>query len=115
MSCSPTSNLDVLIARREDSAGDEVDKRVVATLPTILDGMGDEKDGGGDAHVVSIGTTNHPNSIDHALRHLGRFDREIDIGVPGAEAPCNLQRAAQYNPAACVGTSAETSAPSCAR
>ncbi len=74
--------VDALVPRREDGAGGEVEKRVVATLLTILDGMGDE----GDARVVVIGTTNRPNSIDPALRRPGRFDREIEIGVPDAEA-----------------------------
>ena len=74
--------VDALVPRREDGAGGEVEKRVVATLLTILDGM--EKEGktdeeGGD-RVVVIGTTNRPNAIDPALRRPGRFDREIEIG-----------------------------------
>jgi AAA family ATPase len=70
--------VDALVPRREDGAGGEVEKRVVATLLTILDGMED----GGDEHarVVVIGTTNRPNAIDPALRRPGRFDREIEIG-----------------------------------
>lgn len=76
--------VDALVPRREDGAGGEVEKRVVATLLTILDGM--EDDGrdtidGGD-RVVVIGTTNRPNAIDPALRRPGRFDREIEIGKP---------------------------------
>jgi AAA family ATPase len=74
--------VDALVPRREDGAGGEVEKRVVATLLTILDGMEDEgKDNEDDGdRVVVIGTTNRPNAIDPALRRPGRFDREIEIG-----------------------------------
>ncbi|GLB45448.1 putative AAA domain (dynein-related subfamily) [Lyophyllum shimeji] len=76
--------VDALVPRREDSAGGEVEKRVVATLLTILDGM--EEGPHGEGRVVVIGTTNRPNAIDPALRRPGRFDREIEIGIPDAEA-----------------------------
>ncbi|KAJ7134465.1 AAA-domain-containing protein [Mycena epipterygia] len=76
--------VDALVPRREDGAGGEVEKRVVATLLTILDGM---EDGGDErTRVVVIGTTNRPNAIDPALRRPGRFDREIEIGIPDADA-----------------------------
>ena len=71
--------VDALVPRREDSPGGEVEKRVVATLLTILDGMEDEGAEGG--RVVVVGTTNRPNAIDPALRRPGRFDREIEIGT----------------------------------
>ncbi|CAK5284283.1 unnamed protein product [Mycena citricolor] len=74
--------VDALVPRREDGAGGEVEKRVVATLLTLLDGM----DSGEESRVVVIGTTNRPNAIDPALRRPGRFDREIEIGVPDVEA-----------------------------
>jgi len=70
--------VDAIVPRREDGAGGEVEKRVVATLLTILDGMEEAGDGGG--RVVVVGTTNRPNAIDPALRRPGRFDREIEIG-----------------------------------
>lgn len=70
--------VDALVPRREDGAGGEVEKRVVATLLTILDGM--EEGTNGEGRVVVIGTTNRPNAIDPALRRPGRFDREIEIG-----------------------------------
>jgi AAA family ATPase len=74
--------VDALVPRREDSPGGEVEKRVVATLLTILDGMEDEgTDGLGAGRVVVVGTTNRPNAIDPALRRPGRFDREIEIGI----------------------------------
>ncbi|PPR06044.1 hypothetical protein CVT26_007490 [Gymnopilus dilepis] len=77
--------VDALVPRREEGAGGEVEKRVVATLLTIMDGMEDETSDSPD-RVVVIGTTNRPNAIDPALRRPGRFDREIEIGIPDAEA-----------------------------
>ena len=50
--------------------------KVVAQLLTLMDGVKSR------GQVVCIGATNRPNSIDPALRRFGRFDREIDIGVP---------------------------------
>ena len=70
--------LDALCPKR-DGDGGEVEKRVVATLLTVMDGMGggtDEKE-----RVFVIAATNRPNSIDPALRRPGRFDREIEIGM----------------------------------
>ena len=71
--------VDALVPRREEGSGGEVEKRVVATLLTILDGM-DEERYQGQERVIVIGTTNRPNAIDPALRRPGRFDREIEIG-----------------------------------
>ena len=71
--------IDALVPKREDGAGGEVEKRVVATLLTILDGMGEDNEDG-NHRIVVIGTTNRPNAIDPALRRPGRFDREIEIG-----------------------------------
>lgn len=64
------------LAPKRDKANGEVEKRVVAQLLTLMDGMK------GRANVVVIAATNRPNTIDPALRRFGRFDREIDIGVP---------------------------------
>ena len=72
--------IDALVPRREEGAGGEVEKRVVATLLTILDGMESEASTA-EGRVVVIGTTNRPNAIDPALRRPGRFDREIEIGT----------------------------------
>lgn len=69
--------VDTLCPRR-DGDGGEVERRVVATLLTLMDGMttaGAEAD-----RVFVIAATNRPNSIDPALRRPGRFDREIEIG-----------------------------------
>lgn len=76
--------VDALVPRREEGAGGEVEKRVVATLLTILDGIDNASTF--DDRVVVIGTTNRPNAIDPALRRPGRFDREFEIGVPDADA-----------------------------
>jgi AAA family ATPase len=74
--------VDALVPSRDGGAGgggeSEVEKRVVATLLTLLDGMEGEEEG--ESRVVVIGTTNRPNAIDPALRRPGRFDREIEIG-----------------------------------
>ena len=71
--------VDALCPRREEGPGGEVEKRVVAQLLTILDGVEDES---GKDRVVVVATTNRPNAIDPALRRPGRFDREIEIGNP---------------------------------
>lgn len=71
--------VDALCPRREDGPGGEVDKRVVAQLLTIMDGM-DSDNSGDKEKVVVVATTNRPNAIDPALRRPGRFDREIEIG-----------------------------------
>ncbi len=67
--------LDSIAPKREDVSG-EVERRVVAQLLTLLDGIQ------GRDNVVVIGATNRQDAIDPALRRPGRFDREIEIGVP---------------------------------
>jgi transitional endoplasmic reticulum ATPase len=64
------------IAPKRDKTSGEVEKRVVSQLLTLMDGLK------GRGHVVVIAATNRPNTIDTALRRFGRFDRELDIGVP---------------------------------
>ncbi|VVA33925.1 PREDICTED: cell division [Prunus dulcis] len=64
------------IAPKRDKTNGEVERRIVSQLLTLMDGLKSR------AHVIVIGATNRPNSIDPALRRFGRFDREIDIGVP---------------------------------
>ena len=87
--------VDALAPKRESSGdgagGGEVEKRVVATLLSILDGVGEGEDGSTqEERVIVIGTTNRPNSIDPALRRPGRFDREIEIGMPLGLCPSCL-------------------------
>ena len=72
------------IAPDRESAYNEVDKRLVAQLLTLMDGLSSRGD------VVVIGATNRENSIDPALRRPGRFDREIEIGVPGMKARAEI-------------------------
>ncbi|KAM2527421.1 hypothetical protein TB1_024678 [Malus domestica] len=67
--------IDSIAPNREKTHG-EVERRIVSQLLTLMDGLKSH------AHVIVMGATNHPNSIDPALRRFGRFDREIDIGVP---------------------------------
>ena len=67
--------IDAIAPKREETKGD-VEKRVVAQLLTLMDGIKTR------GRVVIIGATNIPNSLDPALRRPGRFDREIHIGVP---------------------------------
>jgi transitional endoplasmic reticulum ATPase len=70
--------LDSIAPKRDEVSGD-VEKRIVSQLLTLMDGL--EARG----KVVVIGATNRVNSIDPALRRPGRFDREIEIGIPDEE------------------------------
>merc|ERR1712130_1004542 len=67
--------IDSIAPKREKTNG-EVERRIVSQMLTLMDGLKQR------ASVVVIGATNRPNSMDAALRRFGRFDREIDIGVP---------------------------------
>jgi len=67
--------IDSIAPKREKTNG-EVERRIVSQLLTLMDGMKQR------AHVIVMGATNRPNSIDPALRRFGRFDREVDIGIP---------------------------------
>jgi transitional endoplasmic reticulum ATPase len=67
--------LDAIAPKREEVTG-EVERRVVAQLLALMDGLG------GRGNVIVIGATNRPSALDPALRRPGRFDREIEIGVP---------------------------------
>jgi len=67
------------IAPKRDEVSGEVEKRIVSQLLTLMDGMKNR------GKVVVIAATNRPDSIDPALRRPGRFDREIEIGIPDAE------------------------------
>ena len=70
--------IDSIAPKREEVTG-EVEKRIVSQLLTLLDGMKSR------GKVVVIAATNRPDSIDPALRRPGRFDREIEIGIPDEE------------------------------
>ncbi len=67
------------IAPKRDEVTGEVEKRIVSQLLTLMDGMKSR------GKVIVIAATNRPDSIDPALRRPGRFDREIEIGIPDEE------------------------------
>lgn len=71
--------IDSIAPKREEVTG-EVERRVVAQLLALMDGL--ETRG----QVVVIGATNRPNALDPALRRGGRFDREIEIGIPNKDS-----------------------------
>merc|ERR1711868_296884 len=67
--------IDSIAPKREKTNG-EVERRIVSQMLTLMDGLKQR------AHIVVMAATNRPNSIDPALRRFGRFDREVDIGIP---------------------------------
>lgn len=67
------------IAPKREKAGGEVEKRIVSQLLTLMDGLKPT------SKVVIIGATNRPQVIESALRRPGRFDRELDMGIPDVE------------------------------
>ena len=70
--------IDAIAPKREEAYGD-VEKRVVAQLLALMDGLTER------GNVIVLGATNRPDSVDPALRRPGRFDREIEISVPNAD------------------------------
>jgi transitional endoplasmic reticulum ATPase len=75
--------IDAIASKREESKG-EVERRVVAQLLTMMDGLKSR------GKVVVIAATNIPNTLDPALRRPGRFDREIEVGVPQVAGRLNI-------------------------
>jgi transitional endoplasmic reticulum ATPase len=71
--------IDAIAPKREEVTG-EVEKRIVAQLLTLMDGLQER------GQVIIIGATNRPEAVDPALRRPGRFDREIYIGMPDKNA-----------------------------
>mmetsp|Transcript_26218 Transcript_26218/g.60785 ORF Transcript_26218/g.60785 Transcript_26218/m.60785 type:complete len:645 (-) Transcript_26218:123-2057(-) len=74
------------IAPKRDKVNGEVERRIVSQLLTLMDGLKSR------AHIVVMAATNRPNSIDAALRRFGRFDREVDIGVPDETGRMEVMR-----------------------
>ena len=70
--------LDAIVPKREEVTG-EVERRVVAQILSLMDGLKSR------GRVIVIGATNRENALDPAIRRPGRFDREIEIGVPDRE------------------------------
>ncbi|MBI4451111.1 CDC48 family AAA ATPase [Candidatus Woesearchaeota archaeon] len=75
--------IDAIAVKREETRG-EVERRIVAQLLALMDGLKSR------GKVVVIAATNVPNILDPALRRPGRFDREIEIGVPNKEGRLNI-------------------------
>jgi SpoVK/Ycf46/Vps4 family AAA+-type ATPase len=75
--------IDAIASKREETRG-EVERRVVAQLLSLMDGLQNR------GKVIVLGATNRPNSLDPALRRPGRFDREIEIGVPSKEGRLDI-------------------------
>ena len=82
--------IDVIMGKRE-SAQREMEKRIVAQMLTCMDDMALEKTGG--KPVIIIAATNRPDSLDAALRRAGRFNKEINLGVPNEQAREKILRA----------------------
>ena len=70
--------IDAIAPKREEAYGD-VEKRVVAQLLALMDGLTER------GNVIVLGASNRPDSVDPALRRPGRFDREMEISVPNAD------------------------------
>lgn len=68
--------IDSIAPKRDEKDSGEVERRVVSQILALMDGL--ESRG----EIIVIGATNRPNAIDPALRRPGRFDREIEIGIP---------------------------------
>ncbi|KAG0012958.1 spermatogenesis associated protein 5 [Entomortierella chlamydospora] len=96
--------IDALCPKRDEAAS-EMEKRVVATLLTLMDGVSEKKipstaksttsdskttSETSTPRIVVMGATNRPNALDEALRRPGRFDREVEIGIPNANARAEI-------------------------
>ncbi|KAF9359746.1 spermatogenesis associated protein 5 [Mortierella sp. AD094] len=96
--------IDALCPKRDEAAS-EMEKRVVATLLTLMDGVSEKKVPStaksitsdskitletSTPRIVVMGATNRPNALDEALRRPGRFDREVEIGIPNANARAEI-------------------------
>jgi len=77
--------LDAIAPKREKTHG-EVERRIVSQLLTLMDGLKQR------SQTIVMAATNRPNSIDPALRRFGRFDREVDIGIPDAVGRLEILR-----------------------
>lgn len=81
-------DVDVLCPNRQNS-NSELEKRVVATLLTLMDSLCNDLF---EKMILVVAATNKPDMVDPALRRPGRFDREIEIGVPTSEDRCDILR-----------------------
>ncbi|CAO3612007.1 unnamed protein product [Cunninghamella blakesleeana] len=81
--------IDALCPKR-DEAPSELEKRIVTTLLTLMDGAVDSDTENQSNRIVVLGATNRPNSLDDALRRPGRFDREVEIGIPNSDSRLSI-------------------------
>jgi len=77
--------IDSIAPKREKTHG-EVERRIVSQLLTLMDGLKQR------SQTIVMAATNRPNSIDPALRRFGRFDREVDVGIPDAVGRLEILR-----------------------
>ncbi|CAF4410643.1 unnamed protein product, partial [Rotaria magnacalcarata] len=77
--------LDAIAPKREKTHG-EIERRIVSQLSTFMDGLKQR------SHAIIMAATNRLDSIDRALRRFGRFDREVDIGIPDAVGRLEILR-----------------------
>ena len=75
--------IDAIAPKREKAQG-EVERRIVSQLLTLMDGIKPS------SHVIVLAATNRPSVLDVALRRFGRFDREIDLGIPDADGRLSI-------------------------
>ena len=92
--------IDAIAPKREEVTG-EVEKRVVAQLLTLMDGLKER------GRVIVIGATNRPDAVDPALRRPGRFDREIEIRPPDKRARVEILKVHTRNMPLCTKEDAE--------
>lgn len=74
------------ICQRRDTAAEELQKRLVTSMLVLMDGIDSLE------RVFVIGATNRPNALDDALRRPGRFDKEVEIGIPSAASRSDILR-----------------------
>lgn len=76
------------ITPKRETASKDMERRIVAQLLSCMDDLNKKE----DAHVLVIGSTNRPDSLDPALRRAGRFDKEICLGIPDEKARARILR-----------------------
>ena len=85
-------------AAKRDGAGKEMERRIVAQFLSCMDELGDNvvssssgsSTGTSNGNVIVMGATNRPEALDPSLRRAGRFDREINLGVPDEAARLHI-------------------------
>jgi ribosome biogenesis ATPase len=78
------------ITPKRDGAGKEMERRIVAQFLSCMDELGESVGIGSSSSVIVMGATNRPEALDPSLRRAGRFDREINLGVPDEAARLHI-------------------------